>query len=196
MSVERLAHHVADKIKGSDNYFGSNRRCTEDFAIYLADPDRVIGCLFSRRENASLVCFLATCYLASSVYAYISGWFAPGLTISEEIWSTALYLVSASISALSTAFAADLGWYLKMGNLARRIREDCMCSNVEKGYTSKERLAEFIEELLSTCEDGKVDWEEKGKIIRASIRDDGEEARRWGWHKGWFPRRRAGIVLV
>lgn len=153
------------------------KRDREDFALYLANMDRTIKVLYSRRGNVCAVAAFLMDEMILLTFAYTFD-FLPlykEYSNSNSNWHLAGVLVMVLVATFIVSFSIGcgrvLGWHWRMGGLARQIREDCLCGDLEKGSeSSEEKLAAFIEELLKEENDELSVIEERGRGIRVSIR--------------------------
>jgi hypothetical protein len=95
--------------------------------------------------------FVAAAYIYQLPCILISGFELEGLSPS---FAAGLLLIVTMPSI--EAIGRKLGWYFKMGGVARRVRRSCLEVDVEGGEeTMKERLVWWVEGLLRNDMDGE-----------------------------------------
>ncbi|KUJ08094.1 uncharacterized protein LY89DRAFT_789329 [Mollisia scopiformis] len=185
--IASLVETYIDPKRGTA-FLSTRRQQIEDFALYLADPNRHAGNLFSRTRNTVLGSF----YLALFLFTW-SMLYALDICVvggCNIVWKLLMWTEFCLMTFSVLIYAIETPWYLHMGRLARNIRMECMCVHSEKAILGKESLAEIIERLLELFEDENVDRDERRNVIRASIRDDDRQ----GW--GVFGRGEKRVLLV
>lgn len=172
---------------------GAKAYVTQEFAIYLADPDRAIHNGFSRIYRVSFGILIYSFYSFTSVFClYVVNSIAtPEATQNGKV---ATVIILLCMVYQWRRYMVMANYISAMSGMAEDIRENYRCAVLESGALGESGLAEVIEGLLKRYEKEDCDREERQRIIRASIGDVECPSKSWRWNILGY--REPGVVLV
>jgi hypothetical protein len=149
---------------------GTKAYVIEEFASYLADPDRAIHNGFSRMYGVSFGILIYSFYSFTSVFCLyvINSIATPEATRNGKVAAVIILLCTVYQWRRYMVMANYLS---AMSGAVEDIRENYRCAIFESGALGESGLAEVIEGLLKRYKKEDCDWEERQRIIRASIGD-------------------------
>lgn len=182
-SVEDIVLVVAEMIDticerrglrgGGINILGKAKQyLTEEFALYLADPENTVANLFSmmHRLTIGILMYCLCVSMASFMYCgYI------GSAKDAVVFSLLLLL----IGLLITEYSLLASYLWRMSKMASDIRGECMCDTSEKGKMNGKILDDVLGRLLGKF----VQEESDAKVLHRFIRESIGDAQCWTWRE-------------